>query len=423
MCDTCGIGPELTGSGISIFGKNSDREADETQLVVSVPSKNYPAGEDLQCTYITIPQVDSTYGMVLSKPFWLWGAEMGVNEKGVVIGNEALFTKVKPEKTPGLIGMDLLRLALERGANADEAAQLIIGLLKRYGQAGPCGYRDKKFNYMNSFIIMDRQGIIKLETAGRDYALQRLASYAVISNGITIAKDWETSSLSAGADFSKLSDPLTTYFTGSAFRRERNQASILKAKGVIRANDVFALLRDHFAGLPAKGFNRDVCMHASGQLIRKSQTTGSLVVELHPDEKFRIFVTGGSAPCLTAFKPFVPAAPLHDLGIGAGYYSDQSFWWRHEAYYINAILRYETIRLMVQKHILDGEAKWTASFPAHAWNSAEPLLSEISREALRESDSREKAMMERMKDIKTTASILSSWFWTKTARRCRIPLV
>ena len=171
MCDTCGIGPELTGSGISIFGKNSDREADETQLVLSVPSKNYPSKEDLQCTYIAIPQAGSTFAMILSKPFWMWGAEMGVNEKGVVIGNEALFTKVKPEKTPGLIGMDLLRLVLERSADAGEAAQMIIELLKKYGQAGPCGYRDKKFSYMNSFIIMDRQGIIKLETAGRDYAL------------------------------------------------------------------------------------------------------------------------------------------------------------------------------------------------------------------------------------------------------------
>ena len=159
MCDTCGIGPELTGSGISIFGKNSDREADETQLVLSVPSKNYPSKEDLQCTYIAIPQARSTFAMILSKPFWMWGAEMGVNEKGVVIGNEALFTKIKPEKTPGLIGMDLLRLALERSANAGEAAQMIIELLKKYGQAGPCGYRDKKFSYMNSFIIMDRQGI------------------------------------------------------------------------------------------------------------------------------------------------------------------------------------------------------------------------------------------------------------------------
>ena len=423
MCDTCGIGPELTGSGISIFGKNSDREADETQLVLSVPSKTYSSKDDLQCTYLNIPQVGSTYAMVLSKPFWLWGAEMGVNEKGVVIGNEALFTKVKPEKAPGLIGMDLLRLALERSVNAEESAQMIIELLKKYGQAGPCGYRDKQFTYMNSFIIMDRHGIIKRETAGRDYALQRLAGYAVISNGITIAKNWDASSLAAGVDFSKFSDPLITYFSGSAFRKDHNQASILKAKGTIGATDVFTMLRDHFADVPAKGFNRDVCMHASDPLIRKSQTTGSLVVELHPNDQFRIFVAGGSAPCLTAFKPFIPAAPIRDLSVGAGHYSDQSFWWRHEAYHINAILRYEIVRPLVSKYILDGESQWTARLPAHAWNSADPLLTEISSEAFRESDRQEKAMVERMKEIKKTASSLSAWFWKRMARRSGVPLV
>jgi len=299
MCDTCGIGPERTGSGISIFGKNSDREADETQLVVSVPSQTYPGKEELRCTYLTIPQAGRTFAMVLSKPFWLWGAEMGVNEKGVAIGNEALFTRVQPEKTPGLIGMDLLRLALERSATAGDAARIIIELLQKYGQAGPCGYRDKKFTYMNSFMIMDRQGMIKLETAGRDYALARAADQSVISNGITIARDWDASSLKAGDDFSKFSDPLITYFSGSAFRQERNQASILQAKSGIGATDVFALLRGHFGTAPGRGFNRDVCMHASDPLIRKSQTTGSLVVELHPDDQFRIFVTGGSAPRLS----------------------------------------------------------------------------------------------------------------------------
>jgi secernin len=100
MCDTLGIGPSYTSSGISIFGKNSDREADETQLVLSIPRKAYLDQQDLRCTYITIPQTGSTHAVVLSKPFWLWGAEMGVNEKGVVIGNEALFTRVKPEKEP-----------------------------------------------------------------------------------------------------------------------------------------------------------------------------------------------------------------------------------------------------------------------------------------------------------------------------------
>jgi secernin len=423
MCDTCGIGPELTGSGISIFGKNSDREADEAQLVLSVPSKTYPSKEDLYCTYIAIPQVGKTFATVLSKPFWMWGAEMGVNEKGVAIGNEALFTNVKPEKTPGLIGMDLLRLALERGANAEEAAHMIVELLNRYGQGGPCGYRDKKFSYMNSFIIMDRQGIIKLETAGRDYALQHLVDHAVISNGITIAKDWHLSSLAAGADFSKFSDPLITYFSGSAFRKERNQASLLKAKGAIGATDVFALLRDHFDRVPAGGFNRDVCMHASDPLVRKSQTTGSLVVELHPDDKFRIFVTGGSAPCLTAFKPFIPAAPFGDLSVGAGYYSDQSFWWRHEAFHANAILRYENVLPMVQKYIQDGESQWTASLTPYAWASADPLLTEISHGAFRESDRQEKVMVERMKEIKKTASALSSWFWKRTARQSGVSLV
>lgn len=423
MCDTCGIGPAFTGSGISIFGKNSDRENDETQLVLSVPAKSHTAQDSQQCTYITIPQVAQTFAMVLSKPFWMWGAEIGVNEKGVVIGNEALFTKVKPEKAPGLIGMDLLRLALERGASAEEAAQVIIRLLKQYGQAGPCGYRDKKFTYMNSFIIMDRNIIIKLETAGRDYAMQRTGDHAVISNGITIAKDWHDSSLAAGTDFSNFSDPLITYFSGSAFRRNRNHSAIQKAKGGIGATDVFAMLRDHHGEAPAKGFNRDVCMHASDPLIRKSQTTGSMVVELHPDDRFRIFVTGGSAPCLTAFKPFVPAAAFPDLSVGGEGYSDKSFWWRHEAYHINAILRYEAVRPLVQKEILNEEATWTASFPTHEWNSAEPRLTEISHDAFRDSERREKTMIEKMKTIKKTASFFTSNFWTRTARRSNVPLI
>lgn len=423
MCDTCAVGSEFTGAGISLFGKNSDREPDETQLVVSVPSRTYPGKENLQCTYLTIPQAEKTFAMVLSKPFWLWGAEMGVNEKGVVIGNEALFTKVKPEKTPGLIGMDLLRLALERGADASEAAQIIIALLKQYGQSGPCGYRDKKFTYMNSFILMDRQDIIKLETAGRDFALQRVRDHAVISNGITIARDWQESSLAAGQDFSKFSDPLMTYFSGSAFRRGRNQASLRKAKGGIGAADVFALLRDHFSPAPATGVNRDVCMHASDPLIRKSQTTGSLVVELHSGDRFRIFVTGGSAPCLTAFKPFLPAQPFPDLGVGESHYSERSFWWRHEAFHVNAMLRYEAVRPMIQKAILDDESRWTAGFTAHTWGNADQERTEESHEAFRESDRRERAMVEQMKGMKKKALSLSSVYWKRITRRTGVPVV
>ncbi len=49
--------------------------------------------------------------MLLQKACWTWGAEMAVNDQGVAMGKEAVFTRAQ-ERAPGLLGMDLGRLDL-----------------------------------------------------------------------------------------------------------------------------------------------------------------------------------------------------------------------------------------------------------------------------------------------------------------------
>ena len=134
MCDTLGrIFP-----GGAVFAKNSDRSPNEVQVTEFHPAHTGLTGE-VACTYMRIPQVSETYAVLLSRPAWMWGAEIGVNEFGLCIGNEAVFTKGAYGKT-GLTGMDMVRLALERCSTASEARGMLISLLEEYGQGGNCGF-------------------------------------------------------------------------------------------------------------------------------------------------------------------------------------------------------------------------------------------------------------------------------------------
>jgi secernin len=362
MCDTIVVvgKPEL-GEPV-LFAKNSDREPNEAHEVVVVKHAAHPHGSTVRCTYLEIPQVEETFAVLLSKPAWIWGAEMGANEYGVTIGNEAVFTRVPYEKGPALTGMDLLRLALERADTARKALDVITALLEAHGQGGSCGF-SSPFYYHNSFLIADPHEAWVLETAGNHWAAQRVEGTRSISNAITIGNEWDLASpglvdyavqrgwCQSRSDFHFArcySDPLVTFVSDARTRQCRTSDLVSEhsQQHTLTVHDLMQVLRDHGTQATSKLKLReglmgcDVCMHAGFGPIRINQSTGSMVSQLRPGAQTH-WVTATSAPCMSIFKPVWIDSGLPDLGPAPEQQFDgKSLWWRHEILHRSVIVDY-----------------------------------------------------------------------------------
>jgi dipeptidase len=342
----------VVGQDAVLFAKNSDREANEAQMMEWHPARDHPAGAKLRCTWIEIPQVEHAHAVLLSRPFWMWGAEMGANEHGVAVGNEAVFTN-QPYAHTGLTGMDLLLLALERATTARRAVEVIIELLERHGQGGGCGHENRSFTYHNSFLAADPCSAVVLETAGKKWATQEVHGARAISNGLTIP------------DFAdRYSDLVKTRVSRCAARRAITESLAAKAKG---AGDLFAVLRRHAnEDAPPRyhwvnGAMDGPCMHAGG-LLAASQTTASWAAELRASGSLH-WVTGTAAPCTGIFKPIRVDEPV-DIGPPPiDRFDTSSLWWRHEALH-RRVMRNPTALLPLYAAERDEiERRWLAAPP------------------------------------------------------------
>ncbi len=304
MCDTLIALGNSTSDGSVIFGKNSDRPDDEVQLITHNPSTKYSIGDELKCTYISIPQVSKTFEVLLSQPWWMWGAEMGANEHGVVIGNEAVHT-LEPLRRVGLLGMDLLRLGLERGKTAMDALTTICDLLVEYGQGGGCAYGDSGWMYHNSFLIADQQEAYILEAADEWWIAEKVESVRSISNGVSIRGkgDLRKDGIIAHAineGYCKDDDDFdfAATFTGhsisdkpSPYSRWGKSTILLKENsGKITPAMMMEFLRDHEAG---------ICMHGG------FESTGSQVSHLRKGKKSLHWFTGTTLPCVSNYKTYI----------------------------------------------------------------------------------------------------------------------
>lgn len=347
-CDSLVALGSATADGAVLFAKNSDRPAAEPQPLVQRPAQRHAPGSALRCTYVEIPQAGATARLIGSRPYWCWGFEHGLNEHGVAIGNHTVFTR-DGLGAPGLIGMDLVRLGLERGRSAAQAVEVITALAEAHGQGGS-GYADTDWPYHNSFLVADRRDAYRLETSDRRWALRRVRALDSASNHLGIGADWDA--LAAGTIEHAIAngwwaeDAASRFDFAAAYRdtgtapavvssgRHRRTCELLAAgRGRLTPAALRAALRDHYGGAGLRGAEGPdderyfaVCMHADPV----GTTTASMVARLpaDSDELPRYWGSLGS-PCVGVFLPYYVDGELPaGLARGGPEPTPDAPWWR-----------------------------------------------------------------------------------------------
>lgn len=360
-CDTWVALPDATASGAAILAKNSDRPFFDCQPLFFHPRRSWPSGSTIDTGRLTIPQAAATFATMGSSPYWCWGYEEGINEHGVAIGNEGIWTRplsaaLKEHQAGrgpehGLTGMDLVRLGLERGKTAREALDVIAGLTETFGQFGSglptAGIEGA---YDNSYIIADQSEAWILETAGTRWAARKISrGVASISNTTSIGTEWDR----ASSDLEKnaVSRGWWPGKDGGAFHfsmaycenapaiAERNE------RACIRAARSLHLLEEKKGAIDARWMMRIARDRKSSPGIDLDQTASSCVAVLPPKgtASLPVFWWCPAVPSRSCYIPFfIHGSGLPEIVSAAGTrgrkivppsraepdsFSERSYWW------------------------------------------------------------------------------------------------
>ncbi len=340
-CDTGVALPDATSEGYMILGKNSDRRISESQRLKINPGQLFKANTMLRLEHRSIPQVRQTYATLGAGPYWCWGCEEGMNEYRVAIGNEAIRTKTYWEAVNayraggspelGLLGMDMVRLALERSKTAAESVVWIGKLVERYGQFG-CSLLgdDHSGGYDNSYVVADAVEAWIVETYGRHWTALKLkkGSWA-ISNEPCITTRWDRSdsevvnyAVEKGwwpadriDEFNASLAYLDFHFPAElSYSRARRFRQLLDEKaGSIDTAWFKRILRDHYETTfrsdtqfnPSVPGMTTICMHASPSGSTWAHTASSAIFVLPPANSGKLPVLWWCAgpPCNSVYVP------------------------------------------------------------------------------------------------------------------------
>lgn len=359
-CDTWAALANATARGLTLLAKNSDRLLFSCQPLMFFPRKQWPVGSTVNIGRITIPQVEETYATLGSSPYWCWGYEEGINEFGVAIGNEGVFTKDLLEKLEaqrqgenpefGPTGMDLLRLGLERGKTAREALDVMTGLVEKYGQFGsgmPTMGSDGAYD--NSYMIADPNEVWILETSGTRWIAKKYSEGVTsISNrlGISDTGDLASSDL---VDYAVKKgwwapDKSDEFNFEKAYAAETPQEKARNYRASIRQKCSLGLLEEKNGEVTIRWMKRIARDRSTYPSLDLDQTASSCVAVLpKAKEDLPVFWWAASTPSSSCYVPFfVHGSRIPEIVSTAGTFgktvvppsqagqdtfSDKSYWW------------------------------------------------------------------------------------------------
>ncbi|HEY8295303.1 MAG TPA: C69 family dipeptidase, partial [Micrococcaceae bacterium] len=272
-----------------------------------------------------------------------------------------------------IIGMELVRLGLERGSSARGALDIMTALLERYGQwgSGLFGKGPAEGAYDNSYLIADRDDAWVLETSGREWVARQIKSgiYS-ISNEPSIRSEYDlcSTNLLATAHARGWISPEATFdyavshadpgtpLQVSHMRQRRSQSLLesARARGGVGLENAKAVLRDHFEGSFLNGpyFNAarpdflTLCMHEHTAGFTWGNTAGSVIVDMGQNaEDLTVIWWTPLPPCIGAYIPIFLASqqipeelqlpapgaivqPPEDCGQSP--FDPTSYWWRFQ---------------------------------------------------------------------------------------------
>ncbi|MDE8733305.1 carcinine hydrolase/isopenicillin-N N-acyltransferase family protein [Eubacteriales bacterium DFI.9.88] len=447
-CSTLIALQSATEQGDIIFGKNSDRPVNESQPLEYYPPADHQPGEMVQCTYIKIPQVEHTFGYIGSRPYNIFGFEHGINEHGVIIGNEAVTGRETPERQWGLIGMDMLRLALERADSAAKAVEIIGRLLETYGTGGDPLIRPQYFNA--NYIIADYEEAYIFESCQRMWAAKKIDHVGHIGNIYALTDDYQMIGSQVIEEASKkgwcrkedrinisqtfsISD--CDYEDGEAYFRYIRQEELMTGREPFTVKMMMNNLRDHYDLSYRKPLPYDIatskmptiCCHPGG--MNGCASAASVVCSLDKDaaDPFKFVYWGSMAPpCCSIFTPkfnigWIP----QELADADGMYNPDSPWWTFTELERYIALSYDDFAPMAREVFNPMEEEFILQVESakKEFDGNKEKLKELSQEAFTRSLESARELTKKIKGrlAQTRINYLMLDYFRDSAAGCNMP--